>query len=194
MSAECALEISRARCTPGGTYCTGSALNPVRVSSAKNPVPNLLCALATREPPLGLTGRVLNTLASWSLLFWILVGLQGSLLQDSVNLPIQEFRMFLPVYPPRRPVIHQQSKRLTISHTSLDIHHDFHLTGCFSLSSRLNFHQDSLSCIGHPRWVSLFLHRIRPSSALPCSSVGDVRFPLRMTAVSYCARPSGTLQ
>ena len=53
-SAECALESSCTRSTPGGTSGTGSALNPVRVSSAENPEPNVLFARHLREPPLGL--------------------------------------------------------------------------------------------------------------------------------------------
>ena len=47
--------------------------------------------------------------------FWILVGLQGSLLQDSVNLPTLELGVFLPVYLSSRSVIYQRLKRLTIS-------------------------------------------------------------------------------
>ena len=46
--------------TLGGTSGNGSALNPVRVSSAENPVPDLLFARHTRQPPLGLLRQVLN--------------------------------------------------------------------------------------------------------------------------------------
>ena len=89
VSGKCALESSCTRSTPGGTSGTGSALNPVWVSSAENPVPNVPFARLLRERRLGLPGPVLNVLFmvvsknGVASLSWILVGLEGSLIQDS---------------------------------------------------------------------------------------------------------------
>ena len=173
----------------------------MRVSSAENPVPNVLFARHLTEPPLGLQRIVLNVhfmvlsediVTSLSCIF---CGLKGSLIQDSVNLPTSE--TFLPEYLLSRSVIHQRLKRLTTSHISLGTSRVFHSTRCFNCLVVTTFTGTGSPLLVHLQssglGVSPLLPRIEPSATLPCPAIGHLRLPFRITAVSCCARRSGRL-
>ena len=168
----------------------------MRVSSAKNPVPNLLCALATREPPLGLTGRVLNA------------RFMESPFLDLRRAPRFFASGFCQPPCPRVPGVSASvsSKEACDPPSVESTDHQSYLAGhpsrfpldrmCQSvLSSQLSAGQLFLYC-STPVTRDGFLYFFIGSgpAPLPYPSIGDIRFPFRMTAVSCCARPSETLQ
>ena len=93
------------RSTPGRTSCIGSVLNPVWVSDAANPVPNLLFTRHTSKPAQDLLRQVMNVHFMVFSKDGATASLdphgaqKGSLTQDYVNFPTLKFGMFLPFLP-----------------------------------------------------------------------------------------------
>ena len=164
-----------------------------------NPVPSVLCALTTREPPLGLTGRVLN------------VRFKESSIDDVTSFlhPRRALRFFASgfCHPPYLgvpnvsasssiglcdlPMVeatdHQSYLTLNQSRLPLDL--------MFQLSGILNIHQDRISCVGPTSsrryGFSPFLPRIKPSATathdLPL--ITPVALPIFLTALRQALSP-----
>ena len=158
-----------------------------------NPVPSVLCALTSREPPLGLAGRVLNV----------------HFMESSID----DVTSFLD--PRRAPRFcasgfchtpHLGVPNVSAS-SSIDVwdppkveatdHQSFHSTGCFNCLVVTTFTSTGSSVMVHLQssrlGVSPLLPRIQPSAAFPCPAIGHLRLLFRMTAVSSCALQSGRL-
>ena len=149
-------------------------------------------SLCTREPPLGLTGRVLNA------------RFMESSKDDVTSFldPRRALRFFASgfCHPPYLGVPNVSAS------SSIDVwdlptveatDHQSYLTGkqsrlpldrMFQLSGRHNIHQDRISCVGPPAVTrdgfSFFLPRIKPSATVTHASLSNtpVALPITLTA------------